>query len=77
MRRHAHNLLESELRNDSTVSSSSTDYFDQNGLPSSLYRKPKDTKKNKSDFEIYFNSDLRLNKNAHLLEFGWNDVKIF
>jgi hypothetical protein len=89
MRRHAHDLIKSKLRNDLTVSSSSsisifstttpssstttpsstTDCSDQNGLLSSLYDKPKDANKNKSEFEIYLNSDLRLDENADLFKF--------
>jgi hypothetical protein len=89
MRRHAHDLVKSKLRNDSAVSSSSsisilstttpssstttsfstTNCSYQNGLLSSLYDKPKDTNKNKNEFEIYLNSDLRFDENADLFEF--------
>jgi hypothetical protein len=77
IRRHAHDLIKSKLRNDSTMSSSSsitisfskTDCSDKNGLLSSLYNKPKDVNKNKGEFETYLNSDLRLDENADLFKF--------
>jgi hypothetical protein len=88
MRRHAHDLVKSKLRNDSAVSSSSsisilstttpsssttplstTNCSYENGLLSSLYDEPKDTNKNKNEFEIYLNSDLRFDENADLFEF--------
>jgi hypothetical protein len=76
MRRHAHDLIKSKLRNDSTISSSSTitpssktDSSDKNGLLASLYDKPKDTNKNKGEFDMYLNADLRLDENADLFEF--------
>jgi hypothetical protein len=77
MRRHVHDLIKSKLRNDSTISSSSstttpsskTDGFDKNGLLSSLYDKPKDANKNKGEFDMYLNSDLRLAENTDLFEF--------
>ncbi|CAF2931406.1 unnamed protein product [Rotaria sp. Silwood2] len=77
MRRHAHDLIKSKLRNDSTMSSpsstiipsSKTDCSNKNGLLSSLYDKPKDANKSKGEFEIYLDSDLRLDENADLLKF--------
>ncbi len=49
--------------------SSSINCPDQGGLLSSLYDKPKDFNKKKSEFEIYLNSDLRLGETEDLLQF--------
>jgi hypothetical protein len=52
-----------------TTPSSKTDCSDNNDLLSSLYDKPKDANKNKGEFEMYLNSDLRFDENADLFEF--------
>ena len=78
IRRYAHELVKNRLRNDLTLSSSSSAIKtpklpssscpDNGDLFSSLYDKPKDTN-NKSELESYLNSDLRLQEGEDFLKF--------
>jgi hypothetical protein len=62
-------ILSTTTPSSSTTPLSTTNCSYENGLLSSLYDEPKDTNKNKNEFEIYLNSDLRFDENADLFEF--------
>ncbi|CAF3256151.1 unnamed protein product [Rotaria sp. Silwood2] len=70
IRRHAHELVKNKIQTYPTTSSSSstTNLSNDTDLFPSLYDKPKDTIK-KREFEMYLNSDLRLQEGEDLLKF--------